>query len=192
MNGYKARRGNETVVQVTYLRLDSKRRELLLASALIVVARVDTDFDLRVQSGIHLRRRVDAPSGRRDFDNVSLLGPSSDLCTVFLNWCYRCLELLRKGGLRARAVDSIGTRQVGERFRSSHSTVQSTNVGSCRHRTGLAWWSRSTASAAASAARRRDGVRPLGGRRVGSHLGRNFEAVSVMKLLNRFLGDWLR
>lgn len=51
----------------TYLWLDVERGELLLASSLTVVAWVNTNFNLSVQTRVNFRRRIDAPHWRSNF-----------------------------------------------------------------------------------------------------------------------------
>ena len=51
-----------------YLWTDHKGRELLLAIALAVVAGVDTDFDLSVETAIDIGSGVEAPDSRARVD----------------------------------------------------------------------------------------------------------------------------
>ena len=55
--------GQNKAKESTYLRLDVEGREFLLAVSLAVVARVDPDLDLCIETGIDFRGGVDAPRG---------------------------------------------------------------------------------------------------------------------------------
>ena len=63
----------------TYLWFDCESCKLLLPAALVVVARVNADFYLRVQPGINFRRRINASSRSGNFYCLTLPFSSSSI-----------------------------------------------------------------------------------------------------------------
>jgi hypothetical protein len=63
----------------THLWFDSKGSEFLFASTLTVVAGVHSDFDLRIETRVHIRRRINTSYRSRYFDTPVTLSFSSSI-----------------------------------------------------------------------------------------------------------------